>query len=93
MSACASPAEPVAIEIIGNWRIISHDKTHKRATATCTVCGSGRELAIPALEGGIVCPGCMPPRFSLSPATGSRAPSIAELEIRGARGRHRGAPS
>jgi hypothetical protein len=77
----------------GSWRIIGRDSVGKRAMAHCATCGSTRELAVSALESAepIACPGCTPPRYSLSPATQTRprAPSIAELEIRSARRRHR----
>jgi hypothetical protein len=80
-------------EIIGNWRIISRDTTGKRATATCTMCGSGRELAVSALESGDVrCPGCNPPGFYGPAPRRSFLADVSDLEGRDAWKRHRGAP-
>lgn len=77
----------------GAWSLVRFsDPTQKRALCKCDACGKIAELSVEALEAGAVsCPGCLAPRFALSPASQQRsfAAELVQGEVRGARIRHR----
>jgi hypothetical protein len=86
-------AEEIA-QRFGAWSLVRFsDRTEKRALCKCDACGKIVELSVEALEGGAVpfCPGCLTPRFALSPANQSRsfARDLAKEAVWGAKQRHR----
>jgi hypothetical protein len=72
--------EPGAIERRVSWIVLGADPTGKRIVCRCEICSHTCQIGSEALEGGGVCGGCIPPRYSLSPAVQSRrfATDVAE---------------